>query len=100
MRASVVEAPENQPDVNTKWGWMAPTIKAIIAAQPPGTKGAKSVAASPLPRLPKPGVSFGYMKIIYTNFAKIVAGTWTAEQAMNQSQKDLVDLFKTEGLLK
>jgi len=100
MRASVVEAPENQPDVNTKWGWMAPTIKAIISAQKPGTKGATSVAASPLPRIPKPGVSFAYMKIIYTNFAKIVAGQWTAEQAMDQSQKDLVDLFKTNGLLK
>jgi ABC-type glycerol-3-phosphate transport system substrate-binding protein len=79
---------------------MAPTIQAIISAQPPGTKGAASVAASPLPRIPKPGVSFDYMKIIYTNFAKIVAGQWTAEQAMDQSQTQLVDLFKTNGLLK
>ena len=98
MRGSVVQAPENQPDTNPTWGWMSPTVEAIISAQPPGTPGATSVAAAPLPRIPKPGVSFGYLKIIYTNFAKIVAGQWTPEQFCQQSQTQLEQLFQSQGV--
>lgn len=98
MRASVVQAPQNQPNTNPTWGWMSPTVAAIINAEAPGTPGATSVAAAPLPRIAKPGVSFAYLKIIYTNFAKIVAGQLTAEQFAQQSQTQLEDLFASEGL--